>query len=225
MSGLTPINGWSTPALSDSPNITTAVNTALTAIDARANPIFSTTTARNAAITSPTEGMEAYVTGTKEKYVYNGTAWVGAKERVVVKPADETLVGPNTTFQNDDDLQISVEANSIYKVFLSVRHRVSVVTADFKFIFTAPASATMVGTWRGNLGANADDTLEEQPGSLLSQVSPTVATNNDYPLWAEGILRTSGTSGTLILQWAQLSAVSANNVVRQDSYLSLLKIG
>lgn len=225
MSGLTPINGWSTPALSDSPNITTAVNTALTAIDARANPIFSTTAARNAAITSPTEGMEAYVTGTKEKYVYNGTAWIGAKERVFIKPVDESLTGPNTTFQNDDDLQCSVEANSIYKVFLSVRHRVSNISADFKFIFTAPASATMVGSWRGNLGANADDTLEEQPGSLLSQTSPTVATNNDYPLWAEGILRTSATSGTLILQWAQLTATSSVNTVRQDSYLSILKIG
>lgn len=224
MSGLTPINGWSTPALSDSPNITTAVNTALTAIDARANPIFSTTAARDAAITSPTEGMEAYVTGTKEKYIYNGTAWIGAKERVFRKTIDETLVGPSTTFQNDDDLQCSVEANSKYVVFLSIRHRVSNITSDWKFIFTAPASSTMVGTWRGNLNAGGDG-YEEVPISLLSQVSPTVDGTTDYPLWAEGILVTSSTAGTLNLQWAQLSAVSSNNTVRQDSYMRILKIG
>lgn len=224
MSGLTPINGWSTPALSDSPNITTAVNTALTAIDARANPIFSTTAARDAAITSPTAGMEAYVTGTKEKYVYNGTAWIGAVERVFRKPADETLTGPNTTLQNDDDLQCSVEANSKYLVFLSIRHRVSNITSDWKMIFTAPASSTMVGTWRGNLGASGDGD-ETLPGSLLSQVSPTVDLTTDYSLWAEGILVTSSTAGTLNFQWTQLAGVASNNTVRQDSYMRILKIG
>lgn len=41
-------------------------------------PVFATTAARDAALTSPTEGMECFVTGTNTKYFYSGSSWKAA---------------------------------------------------------------------------------------------------------------------------------------------------
>lgn len=223
MSTLTPINGWAIPSLSDSPNITSAVNTAISAIDARANPIFSTTAARNAAITSPTAGQECYVTATKEKYVYNGTAWIGVVPRFAIKTSDQTITN-TTSFVNDTELFMSVEANSTYHVVLQIRHRVSVITSDWKFQFAGPSGAVLTGVARGNLGGAGDGYEEFCSSGFIGTLNVLVDTTVDFPLEYDCILTTTN-AGTLQFQYAQFAAVASNNTVRGTTYLKLLKIG
>lgn len=223
MPGTTPVNALRYALLSDTPNSQAAFLNLATDIDRKLLSVYATTAARDTAIPAPTAGMQAFVTGTGEQYIHNGTAWIGAVPRYAVKTADENLAS-STVLQNDDHLFFSVEANSKYHVMLDLRHRTGDILSDWKFNFTAPASAVFVGTWRGNLNTGGDG-YEETPGSLLTQILPTVDTNNDYPLWADGILVTSATAGTLNLQWAQLASSAGNNTVRQNSYMRILKIG
>lgn len=223
MSTLTPINGWSIPSLSDSPNITSAVNTAISAIDARVNPIFSTTAARNAAISVPTAGQECYVTGTKEKYLHNGTVWIGAIPRIIRKSVDESR-GTTTTLANDTDLTVPVEANSVYRVYGQLQLRQSVVTADWKVRWTIPASATLTGAIQGNLGGGSD-IWEESAGDMTATIVITSNSTNDQVVKYSTILTVAGTSGSLTFQWAQNVSTGSNNTVRKDSFIEILKIG
>jgi len=223
LSTLTTINGWAIPALSDSPNITSAVNTAVSAIDTRVNPIFSTTAARNAAITSPSEGQEAYVTGTKEKYVYNGTVWIGVIPRIIRKTID-TNQTTTTTLASDPDLTVAVEANSVYRVYSQIQLRQSVVSASWKCKWIAPASATFTGGLWGNLGGGSD-IWEESVGDMLAQYNPTTNSTNDQLLKYSGILTVAGTSGSLTFQSAQLVSTGSNNTIRKDSFIEILKVG
>lgn len=75
MATTTDINNWPLPTRSDASNMETAMTGFANGVDARANPIFATTAARNAAIPSPTPGQEAFVTADNSKYYYNGSAW------------------------------------------------------------------------------------------------------------------------------------------------------
>lgn len=73
MAGNTVINEWPIPELEDIRNIETATRNFANGIDARANPIFASTSARDAAINFPAEGVEAFVTGTAGKFIYDRT--------------------------------------------------------------------------------------------------------------------------------------------------------
>ena len=64
------------------PYTTLVAGTTITASWANANvrdqgiPVFATAAARDAAVTSPIEGMHAYTSDTNTLWVYTGTAWV-----------------------------------------------------------------------------------------------------------------------------------------------------
>lgn len=75
MATVTPINGFPRPQLPDSPDIEIAVGSLGDAVDARANPVFATTVARDAAMPSPVAGQECYVTTGSVKYWYDGSGW------------------------------------------------------------------------------------------------------------------------------------------------------
>jgi hypothetical protein len=63
------------PALTDSPSIAT-VGTSLNVIVARSVMRFTSASSRNATITSPVAGMQAFLTTEKLMTMYDGTAWV-----------------------------------------------------------------------------------------------------------------------------------------------------
>jgi hypothetical protein len=62
------------PALTDSPNIAT-VGASLNTITARSVMRFTSASSRNATITSPVAGMQAYLETEKLMTFYDGTAW------------------------------------------------------------------------------------------------------------------------------------------------------
>lgn len=63
-------------ALTDSPNAETLATDIANAIVERSNMRFASATERNATLTSPVEGMEAWLETENLKTLYDGTSWV-----------------------------------------------------------------------------------------------------------------------------------------------------
>lgn len=227
MSTTTTINGWTIPELSDVPNIETAIHPLANAIDARVIPIFTTTGARDSAITSPSFGQYAAVSGTGEVYWYNGSAWVSAVARVKYKTANEAVTS-NTTNQADNDFFISVEANALYFVELHIV-MTGHTSGDFKSAWTVPSGATGY-RWRDVLqsGATADSENKSQidtiaGGSATVGVLGTGSTNTYFHETLT--VDTAGTSGNLALEWSQGTSNATATTVLAGSVMRVWKIG
>lgn len=229
MSTTTAINGWTIPELSDVPNIETAIHPLANAIDARVIPIFTTTGARDSAITSPSFGQHAAVSGTGEVYWYNGSNWVSAVPRSFYKSANEQVVS-STTMQNDDTFTFSVEANALYfvELFIVMSSADATGNPDFKSQWTVPASTTGI-RWRSGLttGATADTTDKEQIDTIAGGSSQLgVLPSSTRTFFVERIsVDTAGTSGTMTLQWAQNNSDTDAVIVEAGSYMRVWKVG
>src|SRR4051812_20711673 len=71
----TPLTATAIPAYTALPDVPADLTTALNNLEKFTIPRFATTVARDAAITSPVEGQQAYVTGTHTLYQYLG-GWI-----------------------------------------------------------------------------------------------------------------------------------------------------
>jgi len=140
----TPINQFQIPQLADSPNIETAIQPFANAIDQFVVPRFTTVAVRDTRITSPTDGMVCYVTGTGEMYRYNGTGWVSAVPRVRCKLGTQNFSG--TTLAGDADLILSVEAGSRYKARYGIYYGATSAN-DLKINVLGPPSSTVQAGW------------------------------------------------------------------------------
>ncbi|MFF8829340.1 hypothetical protein [Streptomyces sp. NPDC015131] len=67
--------GVSIAALTDAPNAETLARNIANAVVERSNMRFASASARNAALASPVEGMEAWLQDSNTKTIYDGTAW------------------------------------------------------------------------------------------------------------------------------------------------------
>lgn len=134
------------------------------------------------------------------------------------KTADET-VNNSAALQDDDELQVSVEANAVYAFDL---HMVTNggTTPDLKIAWSVPTSTTM--TWSG--------IYVDTTGALLVNSQFTQATtlalggigaDVSFHFW--GVIVTSSTAGTLKLQWAQNTANASNSIIRAGSDLVLTR--
>ncbi len=132
------------------------------------------------------------------------------------KTSDET-VNNSTTLQNDDALFVAVEANAVYDFLIAIHHN-SGGTPDIKFGWTVPASTTMV--WGGFIVNTAGAFTVAANLSQTSVVS-IGGTGSDSFQAFQGVVVTSGTAGTLQLQWAQDTLNASNTIVRAGSYLAL----
>jgi len=128
--------------MTDQPVITTAENTPLVLVDRRVNPVFATTSARDVAITAPDHGMECYVTANKQKYIYDGTRWIGSTWRSHHFENTQTL-NNTATVTSLTDGTIELEANSVYDVYISLMVQ-SHTTAGIRWNFDGPTGATGV---------------------------------------------------------------------------------
>jgi hypothetical protein len=224
----TTINGFPKPELSDVPNIETAVGNFADAVDSRVIPIFATTGARDTAISAPSFGMHAAVSGTGEVYYYNGTAWVSAVPRTIYKTSNETVTS-STTLQNDNDFFLNVEANSLYIVDLTLALTGN-SGGDFRSLWTYPSGAT--GT-RHRIALQHGGTV---PDDLKAPVSSIADTNQDTgtlgtDLTEQSIFKewltfdTAGTSGTLQFTWCQRVSSGTATTVRAGSVMQVWKVG
>jgi hypothetical protein len=218
----TPINGLQVPLLADQANIESATHPLANAIDSLVIARFSTLTARNTAIPSPTFGQMCSVSATGELYMYNGSAWVGARPRFKYKAVEEQVVN-SATLQDDNDLWFTAEANSIYAAtwVLSVFSASS--TPDIRIQYAIPAGCIRRGHFfaYNNVDAFVFNAISEgQADYGLGTVAGSI-----YPQRHEQIFQTSSTAGDVKLQWAQITSNANATILDEGCYMSVWKIG
>lgn len=142
---------------------------------------------------------------------------------IAIKTVDESLAS-NTTLQNDDELFVTVAANTTYKVEAVLIYS-GATTGDMKVAFTWPTSATM--PW-GLLGYTTALAFQAVAFSAPSSGTPfSVGCNgagNDLVLYLSGTLTVGSTAGTLQIQWAQAASDATATIVRAGSWLSLTPV-
>ena len=128
--------------------------------------VFADATARDAAITSPTEGMFAYLTGTGEGlYYYNGSAWVstslaGDISSVTVNTnSNSGLGGGQTANTGAFTSNLTLDANNLSAVTVDVAN-------DSVIIYDNSGTATGKETIADFISAIAGNNLTASSGVL-----------------------------------------------------------
>jgi hypothetical protein len=114
--------------------------------------IFADSTARDAAITSPTAGVEVYLTGASAGYVYNGATWVESVSATSTTTlTNKTLTTPliNAGILASPEERISISSTSasgttnIDLISTTVKNFTSNAAANWSFNFRGDGSTTL----------------------------------------------------------------------------------
>lgn len=144
----------------------------------------------------------------------------------VIKSSDESVTS-STVLQDDDQLQLSVNANTDYHFECFLIYAAD-PAGDIKVSYAGPASATLdfLSDGFGSAPADSVDPVSHSAQSMGSTPSHGGITSNATNLCAlhKGILRVAGTAGTFKLQWAQLASSANATFVRAGSTLILTRI-
>ncbi len=136
----------------------------------------------------------------------------------VVKSADET-VNNSITFQNDDELFFTCNANKTYSVLLNL-FLSSDGGAGFKTQWTLPTGAT------GSISAGQlNSGVSQLTQDITISDSHLVSGTDQKILTFYGKIKTSSTSGVCQLQWSQNSQTVADTIVEEGSLLRVYESG
>lgn len=147
-------------------------------------------------------------------YVDNQNSTQNLKNLFAIKATDETVTS-STTLQDDDDLSVSLEANTAYsfEMFLDID---TTATADFKFKVVVPSGTNARGVPQTAVNAYSIS-------DLTVDISPNFASTEVRGYTITGSVVTSGTSGTLQLQWAQNTSDATGTTLKEGSWIRLQK--
>jgi hypothetical protein len=142
----------------------------------------------------------------------------------VVKPANESVTS-SITFQDDDDFQVTVAANSTYEVRFMLRTDGS-TAGDLKIEFVAPASASFeYALVRLQTGASDGTAVALQACSIGDAPAiGTIGSGTTTPVLINGTLIVAGTAGTFKLQWAQNTSSATATRILSRSHMVLNRI-
>lgn len=142
---------------------------------------------------------------------------------VARKSATESVLD-SSTYQDDDDLSVSVAANSTYEFTLALRYDAS-TTGDIKFQLVGPAGSTIEGVMVKNhasASSTTDVTVKEYSGA---ESAAGLGAGTTMALEVIGLAVIAGTAGTFKLQWAQNVADAAVPTrVFSNSYICLRRV-
>lgn len=163
--------------------------------------------------------------GTNKKIEY----WQLRCPRYVYPASTESVnsSGTGTTLQDDDELLVTVAANTIYAVEAYLFFTSASDTPDVKVRWTFPTAATLTMS----IAALSTDVTDEAFSGRTGEASPSTtlaggvsAATGAGPFHMIGMLRTGANAGTLQLQWAQNSS-SATNLTRTiDSFIRYTRL-
>lgn len=144
--------------------------------------------------------------------------------RFAVKPSD-TSRNTTTTFANDPDLTVAVDANKSYALEMFLNYTAQ-AGQDLKYTFSVPASASLNGGVNGLFVASTTFALQpyDSTFTVTSTVSLLGQTVFDTSARISGILATAGTAGSITLRWAQNTSGGNNTIVRAGSYMLLRRV-
>ena len=172
--------------------------------------VFASSTARDAAITSPSEGMIVYLRDTNQLSVYTGSAWTFANQEIVVTEVG-SVSDPTHTFRGDTDTGIyrpgsntlglvtggteRIRIDSIGRVGIGIvtglAHDVTI--NDSPYVATSACLATEATSSRTGISVGGDSTATRyhmrfyNPNGVVGSISTngtttTYATSSDYRL-------------------------------------------
>lgn len=166
--------------------------------------------------------MKTFVTG--EVLTAADTNVYLSNSIAAIKTANESVTS-STTLQDDDELLVTVAANSTYEVSCVLRYD-GATAGDINIQFVVPASATFdfsisrLQTGASDATADAEDSGSATAALGLGTIgSGTTATAN-----IRGLLIVAGTAGTFKLQWAQLVSNATATRILTRSYLVCRRI-
>jgi len=128
-----------------------------------------------------------------------------------------------TTLTADPDLTVPVDANAAYDVEISLPYNGAATgTGDIKFSFSVPSGASITGGFEGIANPLGVAILTVATGSTLFSASN--GTGN--PLWCKisCTLFTSGTSGNLVLNWAQNTSSGTATTLLAGAKMSAARV-
>lgn len=147
---------------------------------------------------------------------------------IIVKPASEDR-SSTTTFADDTDLTTTLSANAVYLVEFNVLYATTNV-AGFRTAWTVPSGATGVRTsvsaGSAQTQANADN-ISGRWGVHNFTTATNHGDRNDSTnlLWLlERSVVTTTSSGTLALQWSQVTSSVNPTRVAIGSTLSVMRL-
>lgn len=139
--------------------------------------------------------------------------------RTEEKGSDESL-SSSTTFQDDNELTISVSANAVYEVTYSTFFTGTANTSGLKTQWTGPAGST-AGTYNASsLTATPFMSSSFSPNASdnFSGAGQTTVSAQDFRL------KTSATAGNLTFQFAQHTSNASAVVCKAGSYVTIRRI-
>lgn len=191
-------------------------------------PYFATNTARDVAIPSPHDGQLAYTASFGELYRWQAfsNSWVSVLPRVFWKDSDNART--TTTYFNDPDLQVLLEANSTYILDVSLIYTAD-TASDAKIRWAqSPGGFMQNGYWSAvsidvsqTTGANVPLTIDAVSIDAAAEIFPGGGAANVLTVLGKGRCLTT-TSGTLILQYA--CNVAGNMAMKTGSYMEVWKV-
>lgn len=181
---------------------------------------FASASARDAAITSPTEGMYADLADKNVLTRHDGTAWSFVPFPIVARKTSNQTVVSSTVLVNDSNLAWAVVANAVY--LLDMRIQLKADTAgDLKMGWTFPAGLTMLWGYWGAYDTASAFTSNSQLVQTDTAAVGGIGTAVGVTVAVYGVVTVSSTAGTLQYQWAQNASNVNATAVCAGSYGTL----
>ena len=144
------------------------------------------------------------------------------------KTANETVTS-STTLQNDDHLTVTLDANSVYRIYM-VLLLGGVTAGEIKTSWTVPASATGYKSCMGpgsdstSRDAGATTTMRYGTHNFTTTINYGVNDAANFVHTIEQGVVTTTTGGTFVLQWAQQASSGTASTIAAGSFLIAEKI-
>lgn len=146
--------------------------------------------------------------------------------QAVYKPGDEPIT--TTVLQNDNDLQAAVasDAEYLFEILLHVTGA-ALTAGDIKIAMTWPSGAS--GMWMADgylVNGTVTATIIHVETTSGTSHNLGVDASNGTPVRISGSVKTASTSGSLILQWAEVTGnASIPTEVKTGSKMTVQRVG
>jgi len=228
MSGTTAINALRYATLGDAANANTLSQNLASDLDTRLIPRFASQAARDAAITSPTNGMFAYTTDTSDMWLYSGSKWKWAYPKMLIHTSS-TSVTSSTALVDAAGLTVAVNANSTYS-FDCVFFTLAGTAGDVKITHVFPSSDYNIGQM---CLQSAATTVTDTITATSTRGSATTAgpaiqipgAGTDLMGQVYGYLGVGGAGGTFKVQYAQWTSSGTASWLLNGSYMRVTQTG
>lgn len=168
------------------------------------------------------------VTTTGNVSVGGNLAVTGVGNRLFAYKTADTARISSFLLADDPHLTVSVAANAVYKIE-GCLFATGVTTGDFQAAWSGPAGFD--GTWSlygPSLSLAASATTGEvryNAGALSgARVAGMSDASTPVTMFPTGLLRTAGTAGTFVLQWAQNTSDGTATTLKMDSWIELVRV-